>query len=128
MNIVFFTVKDTPSKLTKLYRISEQHLMQKEPLLLLAFDKNSFDFLDKLLWSSPPESFLPHPSSFLAISQEVLPHFPTIFNLRPTPLLEAAGIKTIYEFEDHTSSEKFQLSKQRYQNYRDGHFPIVVEI
>ena len=128
MNILFFAVKDTPSKLAKLYRISEQHLVQKDPLLLLVPDKNSFDFLDELLWISPPESFLPHPSSFLAISLEVLPDFPTIFNLRPAPLLGAAGVKKIYEFEDHTSSEKFQLSKQRYQGYRDGNFPIAVEI
>lgn len=124
MNITFFPVKDTPSKLTKLCRVAEYHLQQKEPLLILAPDKASLDFLDKLLWSS--ENFLPHPTSLLMISMELQSHFSTVFNLRPSALLEE--VKTIYEFEDHTSSEKLQLSKQRYQTYRDRNFPIIVEI
>ncbi len=123
MNIVFFPVKDTSAKLTKLCRVAEHHLVQKEPLLFLVPDKTSFDFLDKLLWSGV--NFLPHPTNLLTISMELLP-FSSIFNLRPSALLE--GGKTIYEFEDHTSAEKFQLSKQRYQTYRDQNFPIIVEI
>jgi DNA polymerase IIIc chi subunit len=124
MNITFFPVKDTPSKLAKLCRVAQHHLEQKEPLLLLVPDKASLDFLDKLLWSS--ENFLPHPTPLLMISMEVNSHFPTVFNLRPSALLGDA--KTIYEFEDHTSSEKLQLSKQRYQTYRDRNCPIIVEI
>jgi len=124
MNIVFFPVKDTPFKLSRLCRIAEQHLHQKEPLLLLVPDKAAFDFLDKLLWTG--ETFLPHPTALLTISLELLAHFPTVFNLRPSALLE--DVKTLYEFEDHTSSEKLQLSKHRYQTYRDRNFPISVEI
>jgi hypothetical protein len=48
MNIVFFPVKDTPSKLSKLCKIAAQHMSQKEPLLFLVPDKAAFDFLDKL--------------------------------------------------------------------------------
>lgn len=124
MNITFFPVKDTLSKLAKLCRVAEHHLEQKEPLLLLVPDKASLDFLDKLLWSS--ENFLPHPTALLMISLELQSHFSTVFNLRPSALLEE--VKTVYEFEDHTSSEKLQLSKQRYQIYRDRNFPIIVEI
>jgi DNA polymerase IIIc chi subunit len=124
MNIVFFPVKDTSSKLTKLCRIAQQHLAQKEPLLFLVPDKTSFEFLDKLFWSS--ENFLPHPTPLLMISLELL-SCPFVFNLRSSALT-AGGVKTIYEFEDHTSAEKFQLSKHRYQTYRDQNFPIIVEI
>lgn len=127
MNIVFFPVKDTPSKLVKLCQIAQQHLEQKEPLLLLVPDQASYNFLDKLLWSSPAESFLPHPTALLIISMELQLSFPTVFNLRPAAYLEK-GVKTIYEFEDHTSSEKLQLSKHRYQTYRDQNFPIAVEV
>ncbi len=124
MNIVFFPVKDTPSKLTRLIKTAQQHLSQKEPLLFLVPDKASYDFLDKLLWSG--DNFLPHPTPLLTLSTELLA-CPTIFNLRPSALLDA-GSKTIYEFEDHTSAERFQLSKHRYQIYRDQNFPIIVEI
>jgi DNA polymerase IIIc chi subunit len=126
MNITFFPVKETAAKLIQLSRVAQRHLEQKEPLLFLVPDKNSFDFLDKLLWSCPVESFLPHPTQLLAISLEIEPHFPSIFNLRPAALIEGS-VKTIYEFEDHTSSEKFQLSKQRYQVYRDQNLPIIIE-
>jgi DNA polymerase IIIc chi subunit len=122
MNIVFFPVKDTSSKLTKLCRIAHHHLVQKEPLLFLVPDKAAHDFLDKLFWSL--DNFLPHPTNLLTISTELLP-FSSVFNLRPSALLE--GAKTVYEFEDHTSAEKFQLSKHRYQTYRDQNFPIIVE-
>lgn len=122
MNIIFFPVKDTASKLNKLCRIAQDHLAQKEPLLFLVPDKTSYDFLDKLFWSS--DNFLPHPT-LLTISTELLPCC-SVFNLRPSPLME--GAKTVYEFEDHTSAEKFQLSKHRYQTYRDQNFPIIVEI
>ncbi|HUD02201.1 MAG TPA: DNA polymerase III subunit chi [Rhabdochlamydiaceae bacterium] len=122
MNITFFPVKDTPSKLSKLCRIASQHMSQKEPLLFLVPDKAAFDFLDKLLWSY--EYFLPHPTPLLTISMELL-SFPSVFNLRPSAL--EGTIKTVYEFEDHTSAEKFQLSKHRYQTYRDQNFPIIIE-
>src|SRR3569832_38825 len=123
MNIIFFLVKDTPTKLARLCKLAQHHVEQKEPLMLLVPDKASFDFLDKLLWSSPPESFLPHPTALLTISLEFDLHFPSVFNLRPVPLLET-NPRTVYEFEDHTSSEKFQLSKHRYQTYRDQNLPI----
>ena len=122
MNIIFFPVKDTPSKLAKLCQIAQRHLVQKEPLLFLVPDKASLDFLDKLFWSS--DYFLPHPTPLLTLSME-LQAFPFIFNLRPSAL--EANVKTLYEFEDHTSTEKFQLSKHRYQTYRDQNFPIIIE-
>lgn len=123
MNIVFFPVKDTSSKLTKLCKIAQQHLIQKDPLLFLVPDKAALEFLDKLFWSS--DIFLPHPTPLLTISTEII-SCSSIFNLRSSALLE--GTKTVYEFEDHTSPEKFQLSKHRYQTYRDQNFPIIVEI
>jgi len=122
MNIIFFPVKDTSAKLSKLCQLAQHHLAQKEPLLFLVPDKTSLDFLDKLLWSG--DNFLPHPTALITLSTEPLP-FAAIFNLRSSALLE--GPKTIYEFEDHTSPEKFQLSKHRYQTYRDQNFSIIVE-
>lgn len=124
MNVIFFPVKDTASKLTKLCQIAQKHLAEKDPLLFLVPDKASYDFLDKLFWSS--DHFLPHPTFLLTLSTELI-SCSSVFNLRPSALLEG-GSKTVYEFEDHTSAEKFQLSKHRYQVYRDQNFPIVVEI
>ena len=127
MNVVFFPAKETSAKLLRLCRVAQHHFEQKEPLLLLVPDNAAFEFLDKLLWSTPSEAFLPHPTPLLTISLELQAHFPTVFNLRPVALIESS-LRTVYEFEDHTSSEKFHLSKHRYQAYRDQNFPISIEV
>lgn len=122
--ILFIPVKQTNEKLRALHQIAHRQFAEKSPLFFLASDRASCDFLDRLLWSA--STFLPHPSSLLAIGLEVDPQFPTIFNLRPTPL--SAHAKQILEFEDHTSPEKLQLSKQRYQYYRDHNFRIEYSV
>ena len=131
MTIIFLPVKDTSSKLAKLSNVAQKHLEKKEPLLFLVPDQPALEFLDKLLWTTPSESFLPHPTPLLQISLELQSPFSAIFNLKPAPLLEGSllkgSAKTIYEFEDHTSAERYELAKHRYQTYRDKNYPIVVE-
>lgn len=123
--VIFIPVKTTAAKLIALHQTAQKYFQNKDPLLFLAADQTSYDFVDRLLWAAPPESFLPHPTPLLSISTALVSGFSAIFNLRPVSL-EEPDIKTILEFEDHTSSEKLQLSKHRYQFYRERHFPIVI--
>ena len=125
MSVIFIPVKETRSKLNKLSQIAQKHLLDKTPLLFLVADQSSFDFIDKLLWTTPAESFLPHPTHLLSIGFAVKANFPSVFNLQPKPITE--NVKIIFEFEDHTSPEKLQLSEQKYQYYRDHNFPIVMD-
>ncbi|HNA62491.1 MAG TPA: DNA polymerase III subunit chi [Rhabdochlamydiaceae bacterium] len=124
--VIFIPIKETQTKLIKLQEIAQKQLWEKHPLFFLAADKPSIDFLDKLLWSG--ENFLPHPTPFLKIGLELDPHYTTVFNLRPSAMTALERIKTIFEFEDHTSSERLQLSKQRYQTYRDQNFRIEYSV
>ena len=93
MTIIFLPVKDTSSKLAKLSNVAQKHLEKKEPLLFLVPDQPALEFLDKLLWTTPSESFLPHPTPLLQISLELQSPFSAIFNLKPAPLLEGSLLK-----------------------------------
>lgn len=123
-NIVFFPVKDISSKLLKICHTAQLHLEKKETLLILVPDQTVWEFIDQLLWKLPEDSFLPHPCSLISIELQPKEDGSALFNLRPMSFLEKNYFKTIYELEDHTSSEKLQLSKQRYQAYRDANYPI----
>lgn len=125
--IVFFPVRTSSAKLAAIVKVAHAHFERSEPLLFLVPDQNAWEFLDRLLWTTPPESFLPHPSKLLQIRLEVDGAFPTVCNLCPHPLFHE-GIKTIYELEDHTSPDKHQLSEKRYHAYKDHSFQIVVQL
>ncbi len=122
--IIFFPVQTTPLKLAKICEIGKRHFEGKDPLLFLLPDQTAYDFLDRLLWASPPESFLPHPSKLIHLSLHVDPAYLTIFNLCPTPLA-SQGLKTIYEIEDHTSPDKRKLSELRYHSYKEQSLQII---
>lgn len=127
MKIVFYPVKTTAAKLNKLVQIAHSHFQRGEPLLFLVQDDASWDFLDKLFWQSPPESFLPHPSKLIQIRQTLDPAYSTVFNLTSASL-SAESIKTLYELEDHTSPDKLKASQDRYHTYRNQQLQIVVEV
>jgi DNA polymerase IIIc chi subunit len=121
--VIFISVKDVLSKLRRITEIATEHLEKKEPLLILVPDQAALEFVDELLWKLPEDGFLPHPSSLLQIATE--PHdAAALFNLKPSAFLGKNSFKTIYELEDYTSSERLQLSKQRYAAYKAAEYPI----
>ncbi len=127
MKVTFFPVKTTSAKLAKIVDVATTHFYKGESLLFFVPDETSWKFLDKLLWSTPTESFLPHPSKLIQVKYNFDPAFTTVFNLCPAPLLQET-IKTLYELEDHTSPEKLKTSQDRYHTYRNKELQIVVEV
>lgn len=128
MNILFFPVKTAQAKLLKICQIATLHVQKKEKLIILVSDQISFEFVDELLWKLPEEGFLPHPNQFLTIETEPNGEASALFNLKQTAFLQKNPFKKIYELEDYTSSEKLQLSKQRYQTYRDAGYSITIDL
>jgi DNA polymerase-3 subunit chi len=122
-SVVFFIVKDVNAKLRKIATVAQEYLEKKEPLLILVPDKAALEFVDELLWKLPEEGFLPHPTKLLQIDTEAR-ETTALFNLKATAYLDKPYAHTIFEFEDYTSTEKLQLSKQRYAAYRDAHYAI----
>ncbi len=127
MKVVFYPVKTTSAKLNKLTQLAHHYFQRGESLLFLVQDDASWEFLDKLFWQVPAESFLPHPSKLIQVRQTLDPSYPTVFNLTSLPL-SSESIKTLYELEDHTSPDKLKTSQDRYHAYRNQQFQIVVEV
>lgn len=123
--IVFFPVKKTSDKLTKITSVATSHFERGEPILFLVQDDTGWEFLDKLFWATPPDSFLPHPSKLIQIRHHLDPAFGAVFNLSPTPLFQES-IKTLYELEDHTSPERLKASQDRYHAYRLKELQIII--
>ncbi len=126
MKVVFFPVKTTSAKLAKLTEIADSHFQKNQPILFYVQDDASWEFLDKLFWQSPIESFLPHPSKLIQIRHTFDPAYTTVFNLTSTPLVQDT-IKTLYELEDHTSPEKLKAAEHRYAAYRALELQIIVQ-
>jgi DNA polymerase IIIc chi subunit len=123
VSIIFIPVETVDAKLRAIAKIAERSTLDKHPLCILVPDEKARQFVDDLLWKFPIESFLPHPTAYLTI--ETAPkEASALFNLCPTPFLEKNIYKTIYELEDKTSLDRLDLSKKRYESYKQEGYSI----
>ncbi len=123
--VTFICVKTPPAKLACITSIASYYFSLNHALAILVEDTKALHFVDELLWRHPLESFLPHPTQLLSISLQVAEDTGVVLNLKPAPLLEGS-FYNIYEMEDYTSSEKLQLSKQRYEAYKKAGYTVVL--
>lgn len=127
--IIFFQVNENSTKLKRIFETAQAHFNKKEPILILVEDERSAQFVDELLWKS---GFLPHTATdqstkdFIAISKvkKNVNGAKIAFNLCPTPLFIDTTFKTIYEFEDLTSTPKKNLSSLRFDAYKQAGYLI----
>ncbi len=130
--VIFLEVHDSSAKLLHLCRIAERHFTAKEPLQILVPDKAALEFVDALLWRLPEESFLPHATSeiptqelvVITTERAILNSALALFNLATSAFLDHP-VKTVYDFDDHSSPEKKQASQHRYLAYRQAGLPIA---
>lgn len=129
MEIIFYSINSTSAKLNKIIATAYHHFYHNDPLLFFVPDQTAWDFLDKLLWSTPPESFLPHPTPLIQLRLTWQESCSNVFNLCTAPLSSGTKgvIKKLYEFEDHTSPAKLKASQDRYHAYRKHDCRIIVE-
>lgn len=129
--VVFFFVRDNPTKLQRIAETAHSHFKKKEPFVLFVDDEKSQQFVDDLLWKLPPTGFLPHIATdeetkeWIAISKSKknVNGSRFAFNLSATPLLIDSPFRIIYEFEDLTSPAKKNLSSLRFDAYKKaGYF------
>lgn len=130
--IVFFQVRDIPTKLQRLCETAQSHFEKKEHLLIVVEDEKGQSYVDELLWKVPPTSFLPHlatdaeTSEWIAITKEKknVNGARIAFNLCSTPLLIEGPFRIIYDFEDLTSPNKRNFSSLRFAAYKQARFLI----
>jgi DNA polymerase III subunit chi len=129
--VIIFPVKDSASKVSALYRISAMHVDKKEKLKILVPDQTTLEFVDRLLWNEPKESFLPHScgvplpfQDFLYISLALpqIDDYGAVFNLCSSPCVSSQPLKIIYEFEDLSHPQKRIFFQNKFNAYQKSGF------
>ena len=125
---VFFQVRKPSEKLTRLTSICAAHFEKKEPIIIFVEDEKGAQYVDELLWKSPPTSFIPHTmegNDLITITsgKKTFGEPRIAFNLCPTPLL-LDGFRIVYDFEDLTSPIKQNLSALRFDAYKKAGYLI----
>ncbi|MDN3508172.1 MAG: DNA polymerase III subunit chi [Simkaniaceae bacterium] len=126
VTVTFFQVQTPKEKLERLLRTAHSHFDKKSPLLILTDSSKTTEYIDKLLWSFPTDSFLPHgPLELITVTENFETYEGTaLFNLTTHPLLNS-HLKTLYEYEDLTSPDKSASFKPRYTAYSTAGYRIV---
>lgn len=123
MKISFLKVHDNTKKVQRLLEVIHHHFYKGDRILVVVPNMTAGSYINDLLWSTPPESFIPHvmtdaPSAdSLVITQkkENLNKATVVINL--TPGIWEESVSYLYELMDRTSKEKEILSHNKIKQY-----------
>lgn len=123
MKISFLKVHDNTKKIQRLLEVIHHHFYKGDRILVVVPNITAGSYINDLLWSSPPESFIPHvmtdaPSAdALVITQkkENLNKATVVVNL--TAGIWEESVSYLYELMDKTSKEKEILSFNKIKQY-----------
>lgn len=117
--VLFFKVQTNNDKLRKIITTSQYHFDKKIPLTILVPNEKVQEYIDELLWKSPPVSFLPHGTDNsetiqIKVFSKEDSYQKHIFNLCPFEILPSSFM-SIYELDDSSKNETYQKKIKFYQ-------------
>ncbi len=132
MKVLLIPVANSKEKVHALTKLAAKHLYEKDPLLIICPDENALKFADRLLWTEPAESFLPHMASHIPCSalitlttvKENLNNAGHALNLAQEPLF-CPDLATLYEFDEQTSGPRREALEARYHAYREKGYSLI---
>lgn len=123
--VLLIPVKSNHEKLQKMVELAKSHFDRSESLTFYVEGQAAVDYIDKLLWTQPADSFLPHDGELITITDKIPKNAKSIFNLTSKPLIEkSSGV--VYEFDDQSSTHKQEAFKMRYHAYKRSNFAIAL--
>ena len=133
-NIVFLTVQNSKEKCLRLGDYIENAFSKGDRVLIYVGNQAVADFVDKLLWTFREESFLPHTlseketSDSIVITQTAknINRATILFNLTSQVPDHIDEFKHVYELKDETSTEKFERSRSRYNQYQLNKYSVAI--
>lgn len=123
MELQLIPVKDNNTKIQAVTATVQRHFLLGDTLLIAVHSDEAAEYLDRLLWKVPQESFIPHsllPSSCpvtIAKTEKNITKASVILNLRPDPFLDVKEVTILYDLLDSTSKEREELSLKRKEVY-----------
>lgn len=121
----FINVSDGPSKLQAITQTVQECLDHEKRVLIAVPNQEAANFIDRLLWTTPEESFSPHaivngPSQELVAITTSPTNFnkaQVLINLNPHISPISSEFEVIYDLYDKTHPSKETLSQQRQEAY-----------
>jgi DNA polymerase IIIc chi subunit len=132
IKVTFLNYPTPQEKIKKLLSIVQTYYKEKKFLYILTENPAITDYVDKLLWEHPKDSFLPHTtqlgtSSWICINSSLI--FPettyAFFNLTSNPINPPHTTCKIYELEESKSGEKKKIFEKKYKFYQDAGYHLI---
>lgn len=128
--VLFLRVRTPHEKLFRLSSLVQDHFYKRQRILLHVPSQPAADYLSRMLWHLPQESFIPHTyveeKSDVAVAissrQGNWNQADILFHLCPAACKQVTDYSIVYDLCDETSGTKLQLARQRRGAYeRQGY-------
>lgn len=131
--IYFWMVRDGAEKLSTVCQLVARHFARKERVVIATPSIAVAQYVDQLLWSLPPESFLPHAISEVPLEAAVVitvgdqnPNQATVLvNLCGGPTVLIERITCLHELYDQSDPEKRARFAEALCNLRSGWLSLL---
>lgn len=129
-------MKDNSAKIHLICTKAQEAFKHEKRLLIAVPNFQAAQYVQDLLWRTPPESFMPHvvadtpTSEWIAITiqeQHNINQAARLLNLCPAPSALHQQIPEVYELFDETHPQKAELSQQRLEHYQSKGYSVKVE-
>jgi len=130
--VIFFQVKNSKEKIPYICNIAKKQFDLNHRLLIRTSNETSSQFINKILWSYPSTSFLPHQISLTPCEEIIcITHLPlnpngakVCFNLTDKSLLDDC-FTVIYDFESPRQAEAGDSNISKLNEYKEAQFSIA---
>lgn len=130
--VTFWRVTDVKAKLALISSLVQRHFIKAERVLILAPNEAAAKYVDTLLWTHPPEGFLPHAVSDRPLNAAILittvhqnlNQAQVLLNLCPDISAIANEVTQVYDLLDETDAVKNALAQQRKAKYEQAGFSV----
>jgi DNA polymerase-3 subunit chi len=120
-------VRDNSAKIQLICTKAQEAVKYEKRLLIAVPNLQAAQYIDALLWRTPPESFIPHIISDTPITEWIaitmqeqcnVNQATRLFNLCPSPSALYQQVEEVYDLFDETHPQKTELSQQRLRHYQ----------
>lgn len=132
IKVTFLNCLTPQEKIKKLINVVQTYYKEKKFLYILTENAAITEYVDKLLWEHPKDSFLPHTtqlgtSSWISINSSlILPESTyAFFNLTANPITPPHTTCKIYELEESKSGEKKKIFEKKYKFYHEAGYHLI---
>lgn len=112
MKITFLKVQDNTKKIQRLLEVVHHHFYKGDRIQIVVSNITAGNYINDLLWSSPPESFIPHVMTEAAVADQVVITQSREKLNRSSVVINLASevwehtVDYLYELMDMTSKDK----------------------